>query len=676
MENQLSIYSLTPEVKEKDLIAINCKYLSTYDTNVDELFSGYDDLKVLTFSYGMSFVNKIVSQFKTVEIIIGSDKHAKYDMLEVMANQQDSAAPFLAHQGAVLRRIRRNRTLVDRINAGEISIYLAKEILAHEKMYILTSDEGKTRVIYGSANFSSAAFAGDKQRESILVFDDDIGAYNNALEEFDMVRDLSSQEVIKDAVYFSEDGKPKDESKEIQDIPIISNALTNKAGIILEPNNGTPEDVQFAIDVSTLTKRYSEVGIHKAEGKDGIITIRAQSVNELVRNYKKAVVEELAVRKQKPQFDVDVVNNRVSFNEKEFDLTPSSESVGADIGMLLSFFDGYNLFLGDADSARRSYYLLLNYMFLTPFIGQLRSVAFKHRYTLVYYPLFAVLTGPKSSGKSSLVKTIHKLMFVKPIPSFSSDEWVKTVIKGLMHEVSEIPLLVDDLSSKRFKENVNDIVKEDEYINKEGLKKIPSFIITSNDINTSIEPALKKRMIYLTTDLKLDDVKAAYMSKSVSDGVSAICGAFYREYLRRAIIRVKELIELMNADKSEEQEWHPDLFKVSSEVINEIIGEYSDVPDYMKNVSFEDYFGIKTDMIKDIKETILTDYEHNKKAFTIDKKRNTLKYTPGERNYEAKRVCDALPEMLEAKVTQMSVIMRLDRAEEFFGISFKKGLFR
>lgn len=40
-----------------------------------------------------------------------------------------------------------------------------------------------------------------------------------------------------------------------------------------------------------------------------------------------------------------------------------------------------------------------------------------------------------------------------------------------------------------------------------------------------------------------------------------------------------------------------------------------------------------------------------------------------------KRVKDALPEFLEAKISGNRLIMRLDKAEEFFGIKFKKGWF-
>lgn len=243
-----------------------------------------------------------------------------------------------------------------------------------------------------------------------------------------------------------------------------------------------------------------------------------------------------------------------------------------------------------------------------------------------------------------------------------------------MQNVSEIPILIDDISRTRFKENADEIIKEDDNINQSGITTIPSFVLTSNDITTSIEPALKKRMLYITSDLKLDNVNAAHMHKLVHDNIENLNGLFYCKYLSKMIDRVNDLLELIKSDKAEDENWHPDLFKVSSETICEIVSETcGTTPKYMRKVTFEDYFGVDTAMTRDIKAEIITNYQHNKRAFVIDRKRNKLVYTPGEKQYEARRYADALPEFLEAKVQNNYILMELDKAEEFFGIKFKRG---
>lgn len=675
MDNQISIFSMNyEEPLENNLHVVKCKYLDSYDTNKNELFKGFDDIKVLTFSYGISFINFILDNFETAEIVIGSETHAKYDIKEVMANQQDPGSPFFAFQGATIRRIRRHEKLVNRIKKGEVSIWLAKDITSHEKLYILSAKNGNTRVITGSANFSASAFSGDAQREGIYVFDNDIGAYNEALEEYEMVRDFCTQKIIKESIYYSSDGSPTNEEKEIKELPIIREAIAKEAGIILNMPADSDDDIEYAIDVNKFINKFAKL-VPKKKADATVLKITPQKVHELIRNYNKGIREEKEKRKEAPQFTVDIELNKAFFNEKEIDLTSDNELIKQDLEKLFQFFEGYDNFFGDSDVTRENTFMLMNYIFMTPFIGYMRKVALKHNYLAEYYPIFAVLSGPKSSGKSTFVKAMQKFMFQKDIPGFSSDDWVKTTAQKLLSNISGIPLLFDDIGRNRFNQNAESIIKEDEYINLLDNTSVPSFIITSNDIETSVDTALKKRMIYITLNLTLNDVTAAHMKKGVLDGISNISGAFYREYIKRIIPKIKETLSLMESDYPESSKWHPDLLKISSEVIIDIVKNYATIQPYILSLSFEDYFGDDTIIRKEIKEKILTDYEHNKKAFNINRKKNELVYTAGERAYEARRIYDALPEFLEAKVVSNMILMPLDKAELFFGIKFKKGLF-
>ena len=59
----------------------------------------------------------------------------------------------------------------------------------------------------------------------------------------------------------------------------------------------------------------------------------------------------------------------------------------------------------------------------------------------------------------------------------------------------------------------------------------------------------------------------------------------------------------------------------------------------------------------------------------MKKKTNTLEYIAGEKKYEADRICNDLPEFLETRTSGVKVIMKLDKAEDFFGIKFQRRLF-
>ena len=135
-----------------------------------ELFTGFDTLHAITFSSGLQFVMKLLEMFQNAEIIFGCEAVMSYSLQEIMA-----------YQNKLLERLRNNMSaaksiLLDRIDAGEVLIFVAREQLSHEKIYLLSAEDGRKRVIMGSANMSYNAFSGI-QRENICFIDGD-EAYN------------------------------------------------------------------------------------------------------------------------------------------------------------------------------------------------------------------------------------------------------------------------------------------------------------------------------------------------------------------------------------------------------------------------------------------------------------------------------------------------------------------
>lgn len=102
------------------------------------------------------------------------------------------------------------------------------------------------------------------------------------------------------------------------------------------------------------------------------------------------------------------------------------------------------------------------------------------------------------------------------------------------------------------------------------------------------------------------------------------------------IPKVNELIGMMK-NNTPEGEWHPDIFILSSQVIQEMILQYYGNVEYVNQLSIEDYFGDNTVMQREIKTKVLTDFTHNKQAFKRNAKKNELIYIPGEYGYVAKK---------------------------------------
>ena len=53
----------------------------------EELFTGYDTLKAITFSSGINFVYRLLDMFASSEIIFGCEEVLSYSLQEIMAYQ-------------------------------------------------------------------------------------------------------------------------------------------------------------------------------------------------------------------------------------------------------------------------------------------------------------------------------------------------------------------------------------------------------------------------------------------------------------------------------------------------------------------------------------------------------------------------------------------------------------
>ena len=144
--------------------------------------------------------------------------------------------------------------------------------------------------------------------------------------------------------------------------------------------------------------------------------------------------------------------------------------------------------------------------------------------------------------------------------------------------------------------------------------------------------------------------------------------AFYREYLRRMMLVVPELLEVM---KSDEAESAPDILAVSSKIIVDILCENCDapLPEYIRELNLEDYFSERVTGSYAIK-TIRNAWQTSRTSFEISIRNNELRYNAGA-TWEADRILKELPETLEAHKSRDWVVMNLEEAKAFFEIDFK-----
>ncbi len=184
-QNQNSDYS-----DFETLEVISCQYISNSRITWQDLFDGFDELYVITFSSGIDFTAKLLNKFEYAEIIYGCS-----DIL----NSQIST--IIAAQRNIIETISKSKSvnlISTKVAEDQLRLFVSMDTNSHEKIFILKSKNGNTRVITGSANMSASAFNG-LQREEILYFDDK-EAFDYFMDRFEKFKSKCSNKIEKETI--------------------------------------------------------------------------------------------------------------------------------------------------------------------------------------------------------------------------------------------------------------------------------------------------------------------------------------------------------------------------------------------------------------------------------------------------------------------------------------------
>ena len=618
-----------------------------------DLFSGFDTLRAITFSSGINFIYKLLDMFDKAEIIFGCEHIMSYSLQEI-----------IAYQDRLIDRIRENisaskQNLLSRIDCGEINFYVSREKISHEKIYLLSSNDGKKRVIMGSANLSYNAFGG-RQRENICYIDGE-EAYNWYSDKFEELKSVSCDSISTKAINFA------DAIENIGELPISQTIKVNKA-MVIETDKNMNDDIQFVLDTNNLSKKISPL-VPQPEKKTGKIKISADTLIKVQRRLKEEQTKEKELRSEYPQLTINAFDGTVVLNDKSVDLNPSKDEIKQDVDLFIKYMDGYSKFHGDYQGMQLRYFEFANWFFCSPFMAIMRDSAARFDQNRLPYPVFGLVYGQSKAGKTSFLETLLKMMIGQK-PKVSAPDFTRSSIEGLKRTVQGAPIIVDDLTNNRFNQHAIETIKNDDFGVGEHLTNYSAVVISANEDVKAVMPEVIRRTVICRVEAGLTNTEV--MQSNIVRSVQQKIGtAFYREYLRRMLEIVPDLIEEL---KDEESTRAPDILKLSSEVIVAIISEHIDVlPPYIRELSLDNYFSEQVTGKHAIK-AIRDAWRTNKKAFVINKKVNELCYDAGA-PYEAGYIMKELPETLEARKTNSSIMMKLDEAEKFFDIKFKRSFF-
>lgn len=586
--------------------------------DVEDLFFGFNDIRTITFSYDIKFISKIMKMFDYGEIILGGRFMTRRDSeLHKLTAEAYLLAENMTLSEMAADAVRKEKDLVKMMGEGALLIRSPKYIIDHRKIYLLKADDGRTRVIKGSANMTSGAWSGD-QLEAYEV-DDTYEAYEAYMEDFETAWRLSD-DIPEDVVASVKTDSPE------KDIPVIKEVLKTQKAIVLEkPEDGVAvyEKIKYTIDADKIMAKNKElVSNVKTKSKNGYIEIVPNLVKKISVKAKslrrKVEIKEKNIRYPELTFDFNL--GEAFLDDEKLDLNPKEEEVKNDISLLFETFDNYKKdFIGETDRVRDSHYKLLNILFSSPFHAKLRCVADIKNIPTSSLPLYTLLASKGSnSGKTFMTELILKLMTNKDLRAFS----VKTITTGeiddKLTQYKGVPIFVDEIDGPYYG-RLKEKIKNSHHCELSQREEQPLFVFASNCVSDPEEPE-RKRMPFLrySAGLKTDIDPLSYdgISKNMRAKVS---NALYREYLRRMLKEVDELIDYMIKSNDIADDYYPDMMAISSKTLRSIFTDFGyDIPDYAKELNWNDDFSYHAKYIsKDALEGISKLWENEPKSFII-----------------------------------------------------------
>lgn len=162
--------------------------------------------------------------------------------------------------------------LVSRIDQSMLRFYVAHSVLSHEKIYLLSTADGRKRVIRGPANMSFSAFGG-RQRENICYLDAE-ESYQWYWDCYCQLREESTDQIAKESLLYADDGE------NLEQLPIARTIRMQKA-LVLQPVEEAKEEVRVALDVKNLADKLAP-SVPKPD-KKGKVLISPEKIKTIRR---------------------------------------------------------------------------------------------------------------------------------------------------------------------------------------------------------------------------------------------------------------------------------------------------------------------------------------------------------------------------------------------------------
>jgi hypothetical protein len=567
-------------------------------TDWRSLFQGFRRLKAITYSSSLPALIAVADLFQEMEVIFGSERVLGRELETLEKATVIGGYQFLdavADQKAAIEHLLRptlqkgGHSLLRRVGNGSMRFAILRKAPSHEKLYLLESDD-RWRVIVGSANLSLSALTG-RMRETFICFDG-----REAFEAF--------------STYAARDGASAD--------PVRADLLVVDAGVCEEATGPTSQSAAHApIEIASLpvpieavpAARSLEAGLTVVEHPRRLIvaTPNAQALREagklgtelremtLDRDKKGATVitSRGFLRAWRALTSKPIVADSDRIHSAVIDLASGlvtlDDVVWHDIGravaladvrrdaeLLDAYMTSFAGFYGDAAGIQRGYWALMAWIYSAPFAPMLRAAMTRYDGETFRYPVIGLVYGQSHGGKSHLSRVLVRSMFGihKELPG---REFTTARALGFRDRMVSVPLVVDDLNSRKMTEHLPDLVKSDREFSE---RYAPILISTNRDVQ-AVQPELRKRMVVV----HIAGSKPKALSTIPAQRALGIGTALYRDYLNRLAPVIPALLEAAVEDPGAP----PDLIAASARCLREALAvAIGRTPDWAPEIGFED----------------------------------------------------------------------------------------
>ena len=542
------------------------------------LFENFSSMYALTYTSSIPMIAGLLRDydFDEFECVFGHNGILSHEAAQILSFQtvvdEKLNNGFLGLRGLSQER---REIIYDRVVSGNVRFYVIKDVIAHAKIYLLER-EGLQRVIVGSANLSETAFSG-RQAETLIVFDNDEIAWKHYWAQYEAVRDISTNHLPL------REQPIQVERMQIEESPALKEAEYSKDGITLyvpveqidEANYAVPE-VLSRIEVIKPVFRRALADV--SPNKNGNLHLTSKIVKQMTHIVLSRQIEE------GPKTYLSLNGGQFTLSGKEMNLDPDEQEVRNDVANWLEFFGNYdNGFVGDVPRLQRDYYTFMCWFYFSPLMCDIRNAALRRNSFSFEQPMFAILYGSSNCGKTSLVETLMTSMFSYPRIVGTLD-FTPGKLRGLQQSYKRFPVVFDDVTRERFTRNAPEIIK-DETI---PYAEYSCFALSMNAEARSFPPETVKRclMIYTRTALPGDDTASRRrLQRSVAGIRESLSTALYREYLKRILSKVADVIDSENDDS--------DVLELSSEILCDIFQENlpsdTKMPEWCRSMTLEEY---------------------------------------------------------------------------------------